>query len=259
MVTTTGSNTFIGKAVHLVAEDKGIVSTCLSLSSVFSGIWITDQHRPTQNYFFGNVTSDRATSRRCSTKLDGFVSPLSSPWSWLSYWSSLWVERGTPDSTNPKELMVFSPCTGIDECPSLNNILVLIVGGVPIAMPIVLSVTMAIGAGRLAKKQCIVKHFTAIEELAGMDILCSDKTGTLTKNKLEVYDAIVYSEKWSKEELLFHAALSSNMESQDAIDNAIIKHLSDKQRESLKVTEVVANPSVIPCLSSFGLTNSFII
>jgi H+-transporting ATPase len=58
----------------------------------------------------------------------------------------------------------------------------LTVASIPVAMPTVLSVTMAVGAEKLAKKQAIVSRLAAIEELAGMDVLCSDKTGTLTLN-----------------------------------------------------------------------------
>jgi len=68
----------------------------------------------------------------------------------------------------------------------LDNILVLLIGGIPIAMPTVLSVTMAVGAQQLAKHKAIVTRITAIEELAGVTILCSDKTGTLTTNKLTI-------------------------------------------------------------------------
>jgi P-type E1-E2 ATPase len=68
-------------------------------------------------------------------------------------------------------------CSSVANCPGLENAIVLIVGGIPIAMPTVLSVTMAVGAQQLAKKQAIVSRLTAVEELAGMDILCSDKTG----------------------------------------------------------------------------------
>lgn len=55
--------------------------------------------------------------------------------------------------------------------------LVIIVGGIPIAMPTVLSVTLALGAYKLAKEGAIVARMSAVEEMAGMDILCSDKTG----------------------------------------------------------------------------------
>ena len=58
--------------------------------------------------------------------------------------------------------------------------LVIIVGGIPIAMPTVLSVTLALGAYKLAKEGAIVARMSAVEEMAGMDILCSDKTGAGT-------------------------------------------------------------------------------
>lgn len=82
------------------------------------------------------------------------------------------------------------PCTSVSEgdCTAVHNILVFIAGGIPIAMPTVLSVTLAIGAGQLAAKKAIVTHVTAVEEMAGMDILCSDKTGTLTLNHLKALD-----------------------------------------------------------------------
>jgi H+-transporting ATPase len=67
---------------------------------------------------------------------------------------------------------------------TLQFALVLTVAAIPVAMPTVLSVTMAVGARLLAKKEAIVTRLAAVEELAGMDVLCSDKTGTLTQNKL---------------------------------------------------------------------------
>ncbi|KAG6782393.1 hypothetical protein POTOM_011793 [Populus tomentosa] len=73
----------------------------------------------------------------------------------------------------------------------INNLLVLLIGGIPIALPTVLSVTMAIGSHRLSQQGAITKRMTAIEEMAGMDVLCSDKTGTLTLNKLTVDKSMI--------------------------------------------------------------------
>ena len=68
------------------------------------------------------------------------------------------------------------PCIA-ERCPTLLNVLVIIVGGIPIAMPTVLSVTLALGSYRLASEGAIVARMSAVEEMAGTDILCSDKTG----------------------------------------------------------------------------------
>ncbi|XP_072074048.1 plasma membrane ATPase 2-like [Arachis hypogaea] len=68
----------------------------------------------------------------------------------------------------------------------IDNLLMLLIGEIPIAMPTVLSVTMAIGSHKLSQQGAITKRMTVIKEMAGMDVLCSDKTGTLTLNKLTV-------------------------------------------------------------------------
>jgi H+-transporting ATPase len=99
--------------------------------------------------------------------------------------------------------------------------LVLTIAAIPVAMPTVLSVTMAVGARLLAKEQAIVSHLASIEELAGVDVLCSDKTGTLTQNQLTLGDPFCV-DGVTHEDLLLSAALASRAEDQDAIDMAVL-------------------------------------
>jgi H+-transporting ATPase len=105
---------------------------------------------------------------------------------------------------------------------TLQFALVLTIAGVPVALPAVLSVTLALGAIALAKKEALVSKLTSIEELAGMDILCSDKTGTITKNQLSVAKVITYGEALESDVMLV-AALASRAEDKDPIDNAILE------------------------------------
>jgi H+-transporting ATPase len=110
-------------------------------------------------------------------------------------------------------------------------ILVVIIAGIPVALPAIMSVTMAIGAHMMAKMKAIVSKLIAIEELSGMQILCSDKTGTLTKNELTVGELIPF-ENTSNNDLITFAALASKFNQQDAIDFAITSAI--KTKESLK-------------------------
>lgn len=122
----------------------------------------------------------------------------------------------------------------------INNLLVLLIGGIPIAMPTVLSVTMAIGSHKLSMQGAITKRMTAIEEMAAMNILCSDKTGTLTLNKLSVDKNLieVFTTGIEKDTVLLLAARASRVENQDAIDGAIVGTLADPKEARAGITEV---------------------
>jgi H+-transporting ATPase len=110
---------------------------------------------------------------------------------------------------------------------TLQFALVLTVAAVPVAMPAVLSVTMAVGARKLAEKQAIVTHLAAMEELAGIDVLCSDKTGTLTQNKLTLGEPFCVTGV-KPPEIILAATLASRAESQDTIDLAVLSGLKDR-------------------------------
>ena len=125
----------------------------------------------------------------------------------------------------------------------LNNILVLLIGGIPIAMPTVLSVTLAVGAQQLAKHKAIVTRITAVEELAGVTILCSDKTGTLTTNKLTIdRQAIRTYGPFSADDVILLAAYASRTENQDAIDSSVVGALGDTTRARAGIKLLDFNP-----------------
>ncbi|KAM5570646.1 ATPase 11, plasma membrane-type [Rosa sericea] len=138
------------------------------------------------------------------------------------------------------EIIVMYPIQDREYRPGIDNLLVLLIGGIPIAMPTVLSVTMAIGSHRLAQQGAITKRMTAIEEMAGMDVLCSDKTGTLTLNKLTVDKNLieVFAKGVDPDTVVLMAARASRTENQDAIDTAIVGMLADPKEARAGVQEI---------------------
>jgi H+-transporting ATPase len=104
--------------------------------------------------------------------------------------------------------------------------MVLTVAAIPVALPAVLSVTMAIGALNLARRQAIVSRLTAIEELAGVDVFCCDKTGTLTQNRMRLTEPIVLGGH-DAADLLRVAALASRQENNDPIELPIFQYIDE--------------------------------
>ncbi len=109
---------------------------------------------------------------------------------------------------------------------TLQFALVLTVAAIPVAMPTVLSVTMAVGARVLARHQAIVSRLAAIEELAGVDVLCADKTGTLTQNSLTLGDPFAVAGV-PVERVVLCGALASRADNDDPIDLAVLGGLPD--------------------------------
>jgi H+-transporting ATPase len=127
---------------------------------------------------------------------------------------------------NPLELLQFA--------------LVLVVAAIPVALPAVLTVTMAVGAIALAKKEAIVSKLVSIEEMAGVDVLCSDKTGTITKNELTVAEAQAFG-AFEIDDALLYGTLASREETHDPIDDAVIT----KARSIKAVADALGGYSVV--------------
>ena len=103
---------------------------------------------------------------------------------------------------------------------TLQFALILVVAAIPAALPAVMTVTLAVGAVALAKKEAIVSRLSAIEEMAGMDILCSDKTGTITQNSISIGEIRTFPGVL-EQDVIIAAALASKKESNDPIDMAV--------------------------------------
>ncbi len=120
----------------------------------------------------------------------------------------------------------------------LQFALVLTVASIPAALPAVLSVTMAVGALKLSRKKAIIRKLVAVEEMAGMDILCSDKTGTITQNKLSVKGLHPIG-NYSEDDILIFGAMASKAENNDPLDNAVLELAEKNSGLWTKITSFV--------------------
>ena len=124
-----------------------------------------------------------------------------------------------------------------DALDILQFVLILLVASIPVAMPAVFSITMALGALALSKEKAIVSRLASIEEMAGVDILCSDKTGTLTKNQLSLGDPILL-EATDPQDVVLAAAIASERQNADVIDTAVLAALKNPvARDAYHVTK----------------------
>ena len=139
-------------------------------------------------------------------------------------------------------IIIVSILRGDPILTTLQFALVLTVAAIPVAMPTVLSVTMAVGARLLAKREAIVSRLAAIEELAGVDVLCADKTGTLTQNKLTLGDPFGVSGV-PADEVILCAALASRAEDKDTIDLAVLGGLQGRPRPCRATRWSTSSPS----------------
>ena len=117
--------------------------------------------------------------------------------------------------------LVFSILRGINLLEILPLALVLLLSAIPVALPVMFTVSMAVGSMELARKNVLVTRLSATEDAASMDVLCVDKTGTITQNRLAVADVLPL-EGFSEKEALLYGALASQEANQDAIDLAFL-------------------------------------
>jgi len=126
---------------------------------------------------------------------------------------------------------------------ALLGVLALVIGAVPIALPLVMQVTMVIGADAMARRAAIVTHLTALQEIASMKVLCSDKTGTLTTAEMRVLPSHTWTrQNYSRDNALVWAGVASNpANKEDPIDKAVLEscneHFGGEARAAALLTE----------------------
>src|ERR1700722_12964579 len=118
-------------------------------------------------------------------------------------------------------VIVLSLIRGAPLLEMVPLMLVLLMSAVPVALPVMFTVSMAVGSKELAKRGVLVTRLSATEDAATMDVLCVDKTGTITMNQLAV-TSVIPLEKATEADVLFAGALASQEANQDPIDLAFL-------------------------------------
>lgn len=118
-------------------------------------------------------------------------------------------------------VLVLSLIRGTPLLEVVPLLLVLLMSAVPVALPVMFTVSMAVGSKELAKRGVLVTRLSAAEDAATMDVLCVDKTGTITLNQLAV-TGVIPLEQATEADVLFAGALASQEANQDTIDLAFL-------------------------------------
>ena len=118
-------------------------------------------------------------------------------------------------------VVVLSLIRGVPLAEMIPLVLVLLMSAVPVALPVMFTVSLAVGSRELAKRGVLVTRLSAAEDAATMDVLCVDKTGTITMNQLAV-TGVIPLERATESDVLFAGALASQAENQDPIDLAFL-------------------------------------
>jgi len=148
-------------------------------------------------------------------------------------------------------LFIYAISTGVPLIQVFPFALVLLVASVPVALPATFTLATALGSQELAHAGVLVARLSAIEEAAAMDVLCSDKTGTLTQNHLTVAGTHLYHAQ-TEEEVLRWAVIASKAATQDPIDLAIL----DAARTKAVSADALERTSFIPSFLSIRQPNS---
>ncbi|MEM0139481.1 MAG: plasma-membrane proton-efflux P-type ATPase [Ferroplasma sp.] len=123
-------------------------------------------------------------------------------------------------------LAIYSVYLNIPITDVIPFALVILIASIPVALPATFTIAMALGALHMSRRGEIITRLSAIEDVASMDILCMDKTGTLTENHLTLKTPKIYSA--DENSLLKYASYASERESEDPIDNAILDYAESK-------------------------------